>query len=132
MGVRMPESSAQAPLVVAGGGAAGQAAFRGAEVILLEKKRCPGRKLRITGKGRRNLSNVLSLPDFTEHFGTTGPFFHHAFHYFSTPDLLEFFRTRGLDVISERGGRNFPASGKATDVQTVFESAARHAAQQHS
>lgn len=122
---------AQAPLVVVGGGAAGlmaagQAALRGTKVVLLEKMPHPGRKLRITGKGRCNLSNVASLPEFIEHFGTTGPFLRQAFHRFFTPDLLNFFQDRGLAVVTERGGRIFPASGKATDVLTVFEKWLQH------
>ena len=122
----MHNSPAQPPLVVVGGGAAGlmaagQAALQGINVVLLEKMSHPGRKLRITGKGRCNLSNVACLPEFIEHFGTTGPFLRQAFHRFFTPDLLDFFQDQGLAVVIERGGRIFPASGKATDVLRVFE-----------
>ena len=124
--VPVKKSSSKSLLVVAGAGAAGimaagQAALRKTEVMLLEKMRHPGRKLRITGKGRCNLSNVASLPVFIEHFGTTGPFLRQAFHRFFTPDLLDFFQDLGLTVVTERGGRIFPASGKATDVLRVFE-----------
>ena len=49
-------------VIVVGGGAAGlmaagQVAELGAETLLLEKMDQPGRKLRITGKGRCNLTN---------------------------------------------------------------------------
>jgi predicted Rossmann fold flavoprotein len=131
-GTLMHNSSAQTPLVVVVGGgaaglmAAGQAALHGTNVVLLEKMRHPGRKLRITGKGRCNLSNVASLPEFIEHFGTTGPFLRQAFHRFFTPDLLDFFQDQGLAVVIERGGRIFPASGKAADVLTVFEKWLHH------
>jgi predicted Rossmann fold flavoprotein len=106
--------------------AAGQAALRGTEVVLLEKKHHPGRKLRITGKGRCNLSNVAPLPEFMEHFGDTGSFLRQAFHRFFTLDLLEFFQDRGLAVVTERGGRVFPASGRATDVLAAFEKWLQH------
>ena len=127
----MDRTSAQAPLVVVGAGAAGlmaagQAALRGTEVVLLEKMPHPGRKLRITGKGRGNLSNVAPLPEFIEHFGATGSFLRQAFHRFFTPDLLEFFQDRGLAMVIERGGRIFPASGKATDVLASFEKWLQH------
>jgi len=116
----------QARLVVAGGGAAGlmaagQAALLGANVVVLEKMQRPGRKLCITGKGRCNLTNVAPLPEFLGHFGPTGPFLRQAFHQFFTPELLEFFRELGLTVVTERGGRVFPASGKAPEVLAVFE-----------
>ena len=119
-------ATGQARLVVIGGGAAGlmaagQAALLGADVVVLEKMQRPGRKLCITGKGRCNLTNVAPLPEFLGHFGPTGPFLRQAFHQFFTPELLEFFRELGLAVVTERGGRVFPASGKAPEVLAVFE-----------
>lgn len=107
--------------VVVGGGAAGlmaagQAALAGAEVVVLEKMARPGRKLAITGKGRCNLTNVAPLPEFLGHFGPTGPFLRQAFHRFFTNDLLDFFQELGLAMVTERGGRVFPASGKAPEV----------------
>ena len=49
-------------LIVIGGGpaglmAAGQAAIRGSNVMLLEKNEHPARKLRLAGNGRCNLTN---------------------------------------------------------------------------
>ncbi|NLE76619.1 MAG: FAD-binding protein, partial [Chloroflexi bacterium] len=51
----------QKRVIVVGAGpagllAAGQAALAGADVLLLEKMPAPARKLRITGKGRCNLT----------------------------------------------------------------------------
>ncbi len=112
-------------IIVIGAGAAGlmaagQAAEAGADVLLLEKMKRAGRKLCITGKGRCNLTNVSDLSDFIDHFGMTGKFLHQAFSRFFTPDLLEFFEGLGLELVTERGGRVFPASGEATDVLAVF------------
>ena len=59
--------------------AAGQAALNGADVLLLEKMNRPGRKLRITGKGRCNLTNVVELEEFLQRFGTNGVFLRQAF-----------------------------------------------------
>ena len=74
-------------VLVVGGGpaglmAAGQAAATGARTTLLEKMSRPGRKLRITGKGRCNLTNVAPLADFCRHFGATGRFLRPAFSSF--------------------------------------------------
>ena len=63
--------------------AAGQAAEQGARVLLIEKMDRPGRKLRITGKGRCNLTNVASISDFVAHFGPNGRFLRQAFSRFS-------------------------------------------------
>jgi predicted Rossmann fold flavoprotein len=114
-------------VVVIGGGAAGlmaagQAAEKGAEVVLLEKMKRPGRKICISGKGRCNLTNSASVPDFIEHFGRNGRFLRQAFSRFFAPELVAFFQEKGLDVSLERGGRYFPTSGKAPDILKVFQS----------
>ena len=96
--------------------AAGQAAGLGADTLLLEKMRRPGRKLGITGKGRCNLTNVASLPEIISHFGSSGIFLRQAFYRFSNDELVVFFEDLGVPTVVERGGRIFPASGQARDV----------------
>jgi predicted Rossmann fold flavoprotein len=108
-------------VIVVGAGAAGlmaagQAAELGADTLLLEKMRRPGRKLRITGKGRCNLTNVVPLEEFIQRFGPNGVFLRQAFHQFFTPDLLAFLEELGVQTVTERGGRVFPASEHAQDV----------------
>jgi len=96
--------------------AAGQAAQMGAETLLLEKMDRPGRKLRIAGKGRCNLTNVAPVSEFIAHFGPNGRFLRQAFSQFFTSDLVAFFEGLGVRTVTERGGRVFPASGQAQDV----------------
>jgi predicted Rossmann fold flavoprotein len=108
-------------IIVIGAGAAGlmaagQAAAIGADVLLLEKMERPGRKLRITGKGRCNLTNVVPLDEFIRRFGNNGVFLRQAFHQFFAPDLLGFLEELGVQTVTERGGRVFPASEHAQDV----------------
>ena len=108
-------------VIVIGGGpagliASGQAAKLGAETLLIEKMDRPGRKLRITGKGRCNLTNIAPLPQFIEHFRPNGRFLRQAFSQFLTSELLAFFGELGVPTVTERGGRVFPASGRAQDV----------------
>ena len=108
-------------VIVVGAGAAGlmaagQAAERGAQTLLLEKTKSPGRKLRLTGSGRCNLTNTAPLPDFVTHYGGNGRFLRQAFHRFFTPELLALFEELGVPTAVERGGRVFPSSGSAQDV----------------
>ncbi len=100
--------------------AAGQAVLAGADTLLLEKMARPGRKLSITGKGRCNITNIAKTADFIARFGKTGLFLRQAFARFFNIDLMDFFTGLGLELITERGGRIFPASGKAQDVLTVL------------
>ncbi len=109
------------PFVVVGAGpaglmAAGQAAQEGARVIVLEKKPRPARKLRITGKGRCNLTNTAELQDWLPRFGSTAPFLRPSFARFFNRELMEFFESLGVPLEVERGGRVFPKSGQATDI----------------
>ncbi len=108
-------------VIIIGGGpaglmAAGRAAQSGAQTLLLEKKRKPGLKLGITGKGRCNITNVAPIPDFISHFGKNGRFLWQIFSMFFTDDLIKFFHSIGIPTKNERGGRVFPESDKATDV----------------
>jgi predicted Rossmann fold flavoprotein len=108
-------------VIVVGGGAsgllaAGCAAGDGAQVLLLEKMSRLGRKLRISGAGRCNLTNTTPLSEFITHFGENGRFLRQAFSVFFSSELISFLEEIGLPTVTERGGRVFPASGKATDV----------------
>ncbi|MBT7701052.1 MAG: NAD(P)/FAD-dependent oxidoreductase [Verrucomicrobia bacterium] len=108
-------------VIVVGGGAAGlmaagQAAEAGAEVVLIEKMPRSGRKLSITGKGRCNVTNVAEHDDFLAHFGATGPFLQEAFARYFNTELSGFLESLGVALVTERGGRVFPASGKAPDI----------------
>ena len=112
-------------VIVVGGGpaglmAAGNAAKAGAQTWLLEKMKRTGLKLCITGKGRCNITNIAEISDFISHFGSTGPFLHQAFSRFFNTDLMEFLNELDLELVTERGGRVFPASGKAPDVHRAL------------
>jgi len=100
--------------------AAGQAAEAGAEVVLLERMKRPGRKICISGKGRCNITNIAELSEFISHFGKTGRFLRQPFNRFFSTELMQFFAQHDLELVKERGGRVFPASGKAPDVLKTF------------
>jgi predicted Rossmann fold flavoprotein len=113
-------------LVVIGAGAAGmmaagRAAECGARVLLLEKTPRLGNKLRLTGKGRCNITNDADLATFVAHFAESGPFLYGAFARFFVHDLISFFNQRGVPTTVERGGRVFPVSNDARQVVAALE-----------
>jgi hypothetical protein len=101
--------------------AAGRAAECGATVLLLEKTPRLGNKLRLTGKGRCNLTNQADLSEFISHFGASGRFLYSVFSRFFVQDLLSFFEQRGVPTVVERGGRVFPVSNDARQVVAALE-----------
>ena len=119
-------------IVVIGGGAAGlmagiTAAQQGASVVVLERMKEPGKKMMITGKGRCNFTNACPVEDFIPNLPGNGKFLFSALQQFTNEDLLRFFQERGLETVTERGGRVFPASGKAKDVIEVLTAALQKA-----
>lgn len=114
-------------VVVIGGGpagmmAAGTAASRGKSVLLIEKNKRLGEKLRITGGGRCNVTN--NEPDskkLLERYGSAEQFLYSAFSEFSVADTFSFFESHALPLITEANNRSFPHTFNATDVEQVLE-----------
>ncbi|MCE1205215.1 MAG: aminoacetone oxidase family FAD-binding enzyme [Holophagaceae bacterium] len=108
-------------VVVVGAGpagllAAGRAAMLGARVLLLEKMEKPARKLRITGKGRANITNMKPLEAQLQEIQPEPRFLRQAFQAFFNRDIVALLEAQGVPTRIERGERVFPASGLAWDV----------------
>lgn len=108
-------------VAVIGGGAAGMmaaihAAYSDAEVLMFEKNDRLGRKLRITGKGRCNVTNDCPTNEFLNNVPTNPRFLYAALSRFSTSDTMDFFEGCGVPLKVERGKRVFPVSDKAADI----------------
>lgn len=111
----------KADVIVVGGGpaglmAAGVAAQRGRAVILFDKNEKLGRKLRITGKGRCNVTNNCTPEEAIAAAPRGGKFLYSAFSGFAPADTIAFFEELGVPLKTERGRRVFPVSDNADDV----------------
>ena len=118
----------RASVIVVGGGAAGMmaavtAAKSGAEVILFEKNDRLGKKLRITGKGRCNVTNDCDKNEFLSNVASNSKFLFASLSRFSTSDTKDFFEECGVPLKTERGKRVFPVSDKAQDIVSAMENA---------
>ncbi len=100
--------------------AAGRAAELGARVLILEKMNEAGKKILISGQERCNISNAAPLESFLTAYGRNGAFLRNAFHRFFRDELLALLRRYGVATQVERGGRIFPASGRAADVRDAL------------
>lgn len=108
-------------VLIIGGGAAGllagiAAAQNGAEAVILEKMRQPGKKMLITGKGRCNITNVCEIPEFIKNLPGNGRFLNSVLRQFTNEDIVALLESNGLATKVERGGRIFPVSDMARDV----------------
>lgn len=117
-------------VVVIGGGASGLVAAgflaqRGAEVHVLEKMHRSALKVRISGKGRCNITNAMPITDFIANYPGNGRFLYGALHRFSNLDSMQFFEDLGVKVKEERGQRVFPLSDDAHEVANALERFAR-------
>ncbi len=101
--------------------AAGTAARNGKRVLLLEKMEKPARKVRITGKGRCNLTNAKPEEEFVANVRTNADFLSVAYSEFSNRSTMRFFERMGVKLVTERGERVFPESGKAADIANALE-----------
>ena len=117
-------------IIIIGAGPAGMiaaisAASAGAKVTLLEKNRRQGRKLMITGKGRCNITNNCDTAKLIENTAVNPRFLYSAFSKFGTQDTMEFFEQQGVPLKTERGGRVFPVSDKAMDINDALVNCCR-------
>lgn len=112
-------------VIVVGAGAAGMmaaatAAKNGRRVLLMEKMEKAGRKIRISGKGRCNLTNARPPEEFCEAIRTNADFFDVAFAEFNNKATIRLFERLGVKLDIERGQRVFPHSGKAWDIANAL------------
>lgn len=111
---------------VIGAGAAGafaaiRAAECGADVTVYEKNRDVGRKLRITGKGRCNVTNDCSVQKMMGAVTKNPRFLYGALSRFGPSDTMEYFESLGVALKTERGQRVFPVSDNANDIADALE-----------
>jgi len=101
--------------------AAATAARAGAQVTIYERNEKPALKLRITGKGRCNITNnTTALEQLIANVPVNGRFLFSAFSRFMPADTIELLERLGVPCKVERGGRVFPESDNAHDVADVL------------
>lgn len=113
-------------VAIIGAGAAGlftavNCAKRGKSVILYDKNKYPGRKLRITGKGRCNICNYSDNDNILKNIVHNEKFMYSSLNNYSANDLIKFFNDNGVKTKVERGNRVFPQSDDAMEIIELFK-----------
>lgn len=113
-------------VIIIGGGASGLmagavASARGLSVLIIDKNKTSGEKLKITGGGRCNITN--NEPDIhklLKVYGEGAPFLYSPFSIFGVKDTFKYFESRGLPLVIQARNRVFPVTEKASDVFDVL------------
>ena len=109
---------------IIGGGASGMAAAlaaseaKDAQVVLFERQARLGRKLRATGNGRCNLTNLHAGE--TGYHGEQSGFWKYALDRFSPEETIDWFCRMGLYTVAEASGRVYPYSDQANSVADIL------------
>ncbi len=94
-------------IIVIGAGPAGMMAAiesyrQGRGICILEKMPLPALKLKISGKGRCNITNAATREEFLRHFGKQGRFLKASFAHFFNTDLLQYLQALGVEFSLKR------------------------------
>lgn len=113
-------------IAIIGGGPAGMmaaasAAAAGVQAVIYEQNNILGKKLRITGKGRCNVTNNCTVEEFFSEVTKNHKFLYSAVNRFTPSDTISFFESLGVPLKTERGRRVFPVSDKASDIANALE-----------
>ncbi|MGG7096134.1 NAD(P)/FAD-dependent oxidoreductase [Clostridium sardiniense] len=114
-----------AKVIVVGGGPAGIMAAitssKNNEVILVEKNNEIGKKLRLTGGGRCNITNNRDIEEFFDKVVSNKKFLYSAFYDFSNLDILNYFSENNLKYKVEYDQKVYTESDKAEEVIEIFK-----------
>lgn len=90
------------------------------EVYILERNSKIGQKLKMTGGGRCNITNLSYDGDFLDKVVKNKKFVYSAFAKFNNYDLIDLFESQGIRTIVEDDGRVFPKSQKSQSLIDFF------------
>ena len=114
-------------VIVVGAGPAGIMAAltssKSNEVVLIERNNEIGKKLRLTGGGRCNITNNRSIDEFFDKVVTNKKFLYSAFYIFTNEDLLSYLDKNNLEykVEYDNDFKVYTKSDKSDDVIEVFK-----------
>ncbi len=115
-------------VIVVGGGPSGMmaaltAAKNNHEVTLIERNDELGKKLKLTGGGRCNITNYRYIEEFFDKVVTNKKFLYSAFYSFTNEDLLNFLSESNLEykVEEDNDYKVYTKSDKATELIYTFK-----------
>ena len=107
-------------VIVIGGGPSGMIAAimsaKNNKVLLIEKNDTLGKKLKLTGGGRCNLTNLKNVEDFLKEVPTNNKFLYSALNQFGPKDIFDYFTNLGVPLKVEENNKVFPTDDKSSSI----------------
>ena len=117
-----------AKVIVVGGGPSGimaaiSAAKQNHSVTLIERNEFLGKKLKLTGGGRCNITNNRYIEDFFDKVVNNNKFLYSSFYSFSNYDLLDYLSSIGVEykIEEENDSKVYTKNDKALDLIKSLE-----------
>lgn len=114
-------------IIVVGAGPSGMmaalTASKNHEVILIERNNELGKKLKLTGGGRCNITNNRDIDEFFDKVVNNKKFLYSSFYTFTNLDLLNYFSSKNLEYKVEEFNDHkvYTKSDKATEIIDVLK-----------
>jgi len=122
-------------IFIGGGAASFFAAIQMAEsapkpltICIIERGKELLQKVKISGGGRCNVTNIISDPNLlVKHYPRGEKALLGPFHQFNSSDTVRWFESKGVDIKAEQDGRMFPHSNtSSTIVECLLQQARKH------
>lgn len=113
-------------VIIIGGGSSGMmagaiAGSRSKQVLIIDKNKSLGEKLKITGGGRCNITNAEEdIHAYLGNYGKAAPFLYSPFASFGMENTFKYFESLGLPLVVQARKRAFPHTEKAVDVYNAL------------
>lgn len=115
-------------VIIIGGGAGGfftavnlARGFSEKKLLIIEKNKEPLTKLRVSGGGRCNVTNVIATPsELVQYYPRGGNELRSSFHRFTTTDTISWFEQQGVALYAQPDGRVFPKSDSSQSIIDCF------------
>lgn len=111
------------PIIIIGGGPSGMMAaisvkskYKNLDVILLERSKVLGTKMKLTGGGRCNVTAKMSVDEVISYIPKNGKFLFSSLTNYGPLDIINFFESNHTPLKEEDHSRMFPLSNKAVDI----------------
>ena len=83
---------------------------------VIDKNPIPGKKLLLTGGGRCNVTNNLTNREFMDSLTVNKRFLYSTLSSFSTIEIINFFKSKNVDLVLDKEFKYFPKSSKSKDI----------------